>query len=272
MEKSDQFYRLLVEAVSAVTWSCPASGLQDKPQPQWMAFTGQSAEEMLGQGWIKAVHPDDVEEALSRWQAAAASGMPFSNEHRVRRHDGQWRWMSARCIPIRDDSGEIVEWFGMNLDITERKEAEEALRELNASLERRVRDRTEALRASEERFRLFMDNSPAIAWMKDEEGHYRYINETVARQFNMPAEDWIGKTDAELWPADVTRNLRENDLEVLATGRPIEDRRNARAGWDHSLLAQQQISVFRQIRQAVRGRSRAGCYRAQKNAGIPAGR
>ncbi len=120
-------YRTLVEATSAITWSCPASGLHVEAQPAWMAFTGQSAEEMLGAGWAKAVHPDDIAGATQRWTDAVARGVPYFSEHRIRRHDAEWRQMVVHAVPIRDAFGRIVEWFGMNFDVTERRLAEEAL-------------------------------------------------------------------------------------------------------------------------------------------------
>jgi PAS domain S-box-containing protein len=129
LRASELRYRTLVEATGAVTWSCPPSGLQVAPQPEWMRFTGQTAEQMLGTGWGDAVHPEDIVLAAQRWQDAVAREEPFVNEHRIRRHDGKWRWMSVHAAPIRDVRGEVVEWIGMNFDITERKQAEAALRE-----------------------------------------------------------------------------------------------------------------------------------------------
>ncbi|CAN3992491.1 PAS domain-containing hybrid sensor histidine kinase/response regulator [Methylocystis bryophila] len=201
--KSELRFRTLLSAVSAFTWSCPSSGLQIEPQPEWMAFTGQTSEQMLGLGWAKAVHPEDLVAAASGWRAAVARGEPYAGEHRVRRHDGEWRWMNVRAAPIRDASGEVAEWFGMCIDITEQKQAADALRE------------------SEERLRLFVDNSPTVAWMKDADGRYVYRNRAIERRFGGQVADFLGKTDAELWPPDVAAEFRKNDLAVLATGRTI---------------------------------------------------
>jgi PAS domain S-box-containing protein len=71
-------YRTLVEATGAVTWTCPPSGLPVTPQPAWMAFTGQTAEGMLGAGWAEAVHPEDVAVVAQRWRAAVARGRRLS--------------------------------------------------------------------------------------------------------------------------------------------------------------------------------------------------
>ena len=128
LRESEVRYRTLVKATGAVTWSCPPSGLHIEPQPEWMAFTGQSAGEMLGDGWTKAVHPDDLAAAGSKWGEAVASGLLFSNEHRIRRHDGQWRWMRVLAVPILDAADDVLTWFGSNVDITDRKVAEATLR------------------------------------------------------------------------------------------------------------------------------------------------
>ena len=204
LRKSELRFRTLVGAVSAITWSCPSSGLHVEPQPEWMEFTGQTAEEVLGDGWTRAVHPEDRATAASAWIEAVAQGEPHASQQRVRRHDGEWRWMSVRAVPIRNEEGEIVEWFGMCIDITEHKRAMEALHE------------------SEERFRLFMDNSPAIAWMKDEGGRHVYVNGTLGRRFGVQRSERLGKTDSELWPPQVAAEFQKNDRAALAADRPLE--------------------------------------------------
>ena len=127
LRESEQRYRTLLDATGAVIWSCSPSGLLDRPQPQWTAFTGQSAEEVRGASWTSAVHPDDLAIANQRWQQAVETRQPLASEHRIRRHDGEWRWMKVYGVPIRNTDGQVVEWFGMNLDLTERKQAEEKI-------------------------------------------------------------------------------------------------------------------------------------------------
>ena len=126
LQSSEQRYRTLIDATSAVTWSCAPSGMFLKPQPQWAAFTGQSASEMLGGGHAAAFHPDDAENVRAKWKDAVARNVTYHNELRIRRHDGKWRWMRVQCVPIHKD-GDVDEWFGMCVDISERKTAEQAL-------------------------------------------------------------------------------------------------------------------------------------------------
>ncbi len=130
LKSNELRYRTLVEATSAIIWHCPPSGQHNEPQPLWMHFTGQSADEMLDSGWSDAIHPDDREFSNKQWAHSIKSGEPFNLEHRLRRQDGEWRWMSVFATPIRDESGNIIEWFGMNLDITDRKVAEEKVSHL----------------------------------------------------------------------------------------------------------------------------------------------
>jgi PAS domain S-box-containing protein len=102
---------------------------------------------------------------------------------------------------------------------------ERETRAANHALEREIAARTTAeaaLRESEERFRLFMDYSPSIAWMKDEHGRYVYFNRTYEQRFGVRLADWRGKTDHDMWPPEVAEVFRKNDEAVLAAGRALE--------------------------------------------------
>lgn len=124
LRESEMRHRSLVEATSAVTWSCPPSGLHVAPQPLFTAFTGQATDEILGSGWADAIHPDDRPALTAAWERCVRTGEPYEGSVRLRRHDGEWRWMSTRAAPVRDEAGVIQEWFGMLIDITERKQLE----------------------------------------------------------------------------------------------------------------------------------------------------
>ncbi|ARN83067.1 hybrid sensor histidine kinase/response regulator [Methylocystis bryophila] len=167
--------RALVNAVGAVSWTCPPSGRVDEPQADWMAFTGQTGEEMMGDGWLHAVHPEDRVATASAWRAAVAQGESYQNEQRIRRHDGEWRWMSVRAAPIRDAEGEIVEWFGICIDITESKQA------------------MRALRASERRRRAIFDYQFLYTTLLSPEGRIVEISDSVLRGTGVAAEDVIGE-------------------------------------------------------------------------------
>jgi PAS domain S-box-containing protein len=96
-------------------------------------YTGLSAEEGLGWGWMmKAFHPDD--QAMEEWRAAFAAGQPFEKEARLRRADGAYRWFLLRAVPLRDEQGKVIRWYGTTTDIEDRRRAEEALQEVQNKL------------------------------------------------------------------------------------------------------------------------------------------
>jgi diguanylate cyclase (GGDEF)-like protein/PAS domain S-box-containing protein len=129
LRQSEERYRSLILASTQITWTSSASGRMTGEQPSWSAFTGQTYEEYQNFGWSAAIHPDDVEHSLACWSRAVSTQSLCEIEHRVRRHDGEYRYFSVRAAPVLNADGSIREWVGAHTDITERKRAEEALRE-----------------------------------------------------------------------------------------------------------------------------------------------
>ena len=127
LKESEQRFRVLVEAVAQAVWETDAAGVVVKDSPTWRAYTGQTLDECLGYGWVDAVHPEDRAYAERQWRDAVSMGQNVDAEFRLRGPDGGWRWTNVHAAPLRDAEGEIVKWVGMNLDVTERKEAESAL-------------------------------------------------------------------------------------------------------------------------------------------------
>jgi PAS domain S-box-containing protein len=138
LHHNEERYRTLVEAIAAMVWSTPASGEFETEQPRWSAFTGQSFEEIRGTGWLEAVHPDDHAVTVEAWSRARRQGAPYEVEHRVRRHDGEYRYMVARAVPLPDGAGGVREWAGLHIDIHERTQATEVLRYAWEVAERRA--------------------------------------------------------------------------------------------------------------------------------------
>jgi PAS domain S-box-containing protein len=134
----DERIRALVDASAQIVWSVAPGGGAAEDSPSWRAFTGQSREEWLGDGWRRAVHPDDLPSMLAAWSQAAAMRTTFARELRLRHHTGEWRWMASRAVPLLNDEGEIREWIGMSSDVTDRHRAEEGQRE-RERLEERAR-------------------------------------------------------------------------------------------------------------------------------------
>ena len=119
--------RTLVEATNQLIWTTGPGGALDGPLESWCAFTGQTAAQAGGDGWLEAVHPEDRQRVGEAWSAAVAAGEVYDCEYRLRAADGRHRWMEVRAVPLPGD-GPWPRYFGVGHDISERKEAAEAAR------------------------------------------------------------------------------------------------------------------------------------------------
>jgi PAS domain S-box-containing protein len=189
---------MLLDAFPIPVWRAGPDAKCDYFNRAWLDFTGRTLAQELGDGWTRSVHPEDLNACLQDYLRAFAARKPFVMEYRLRRHDGEYRWVVDQGAPFDDETGKFGGYIGSCFDITERKAAENILRR------------------SERRFSAFMENLPAFAWMKDLEGRYVYTNKKLdlLGPYRTGA---IGKTDAELWPAEIASTYRDNDRQVIAT-------------------------------------------------------
>jgi len=127
VRRSEQRFRTVLDASTAIIWNMAASGEFEWPQPRWTAFTGQAFEEARGAGWVEAIHPEDRAHTLDAWRHAVETRSRYEIEHRVRRADGVWRYMEAHAVPVLSEDGTVAEWIGTHADVTERKDAEAAI-------------------------------------------------------------------------------------------------------------------------------------------------
>ncbi|HWN30515.1 MAG TPA: PAS domain S-box protein, partial [Burkholderiales bacterium] len=165
---------------------------------------GYSATEMIGRPVTLLIPPENPDEE-SQCIARIKGGERIEHyETCCVRSDGRRIDVSLTVLPIKDATGNIIGASKIARDITERKRAEAALRE------------------SEERFQAFMDNSPVIAWAKDEQGRHVYLNRTYESRFGVRLDDLRGKTDFDLWPPETATEFRKNDQAVLTAGRLLE--------------------------------------------------
>ncbi len=135
LKTSEDRMRVLIETIPALAWTSLPDGSHDFVNRRWLEYTGIALEQMQGAGTMTPFHPEDVNEHLGKWRSALATGETFENEARVQRAaDGEYRWFLIRGLPLRDERGNIVKWYGTMTDIEDRKRAEEALRQANADL------------------------------------------------------------------------------------------------------------------------------------------
>ncbi|TWI52553.1 PAS domain S-box-containing protein/diguanylate cyclase (GGDEF)-like protein [Pseudomonas duriflava] len=130
LQASEKRFRSLVQATNAIVWTASPTLEIVSPQPDWAAFTGQTYEEMQGFGWMETIHPEDQAETSSLGMSMLQSPRPVYAEYRLRRGDGQYRYLSGYVVPIYDAKGVLKEWAGSYTDVTERKESEKRLHHL----------------------------------------------------------------------------------------------------------------------------------------------
>ena len=126
--------QLLVDSIPALIHTGRPDGYLDYFNKPWLEYFGVTLDKVVGWNWTAHVHPEDVDGIVAKWRACLATGEIFEYETRVRRADGEYRWMFHCKVPLRDGCGNIVKWYGSSLDIDDRKTAEEAVRRSKAYL------------------------------------------------------------------------------------------------------------------------------------------
>jgi PAS domain S-box-containing protein len=125
IKKSEDQLRIIIDTIPTLAWCTLPDGSAEFINQRWLDYMGLSAEEARDWGWRVAIHDEDSTELVDTWRAAVATGEPFEAEARLRRADGEYRWFLFRAVPLRDELGNIVQWYGTNTDIEDRKQAEE---------------------------------------------------------------------------------------------------------------------------------------------------
>jgi len=128
LRKSEGELRAIIETIPAFVGTALPDGSVDFVSRSWLEYTGLSRAQWLNWGWMTVIHPEDRNRAVDGWRAALAAGQPYENEQRFRRADGSYRWFLGRNVPLRDEQGTIVKWYGTLHDIDDRQRAEDELR------------------------------------------------------------------------------------------------------------------------------------------------
>jgi len=174
LHESIDVWRRWLDTMPFFAWHADADGMVLQCNRRWYEYTGQTPAEAVGQGWSKAVHPDDIGKAWEDVAGALQCGGSYQAEYRLRRKDGVYRWHQARSTSVQDSNGKVIMWFGAGFDIDDQKRAEAELRQLSQELEQRVRQRTAelaqtvvSLQESEQRFRQLAESMREVFWMMD---------------------------------------------------------------------------------------------------------
>ncbi len=143
VRESEANFRVLTEVIPQLVWISRADGWNIFFNQRWVEYTGLTLIESEGHGWSKSFHPDDRVRAEAAWNKATETGSTYSLEVRLRRFDGIYRWWLIRGLPLRDDTGAIVKWFGTCTDIDDLKQAAAQLQRTEEQL--RLAQKMEAI-------------------------------------------------------------------------------------------------------------------------------
>ncbi|MEM7554927.1 MAG: PAS domain-containing protein [Cyanobacteria bacterium P01_A01_bin.84] len=158
LRESELNFRTLADAMPQIFWTACPDGWINYYNQRWYNYTGLSFEQTKRWGWQTALHPDDIEYSTNLWRESIHTDSEYNTEYRLKRaSDGQYRWFLVRGIPLRDENGQIIKWFGSCTDIHDQKRAREAAEEAN-----RIKDEFLAVLSHELRTPL----NPILNWTK----------------------------------------------------------------------------------------------------------
>lgn len=229
MQKNTELHGLYQElqfvtnTMPQLVWSTEPDGRSVYFNKQWMEYTGTTLEEVKGNGWANALHPDDHDRALAAWQEAARTGGKYEIEYRLKRYDGVYRWFLARGTPMLDSSGAIVKWYGTTTDIEEQKNTE-------VRLEERFQERTTVLDEQRSLINKLLAHSPSGITVSEVirneageiiDGHTILANAITETYTGIPLDTLLSKKNSEVDPNLMDNPLFQQALHTLATGEPF---------------------------------------------------
>ena len=187
--------RLILDTIPIIVWRKLPDGSADFLNKYFGEYTGLSLKSGIGWGWMKAFHPDD--RLMEEWRADLAAGKPFEKEARLRRADGEYRWFLLRAVPLPDELGNIVKWYGTSSDIDD-------------------------LKCAEDRIRLIIDTIPTMAWSVRPGGTVDFVNERWLDYTGLSLEEEIEDPTRAVHPEDLPRVMKKWRAD-MAGGEPSED-------------------------------------------------
>ena len=196
--RNEREFRTIIEIMPAYVGTSLPDGTVDFLSQSWLDYSGQTREEVMAWGWAGTIHPDDVDRVLANWQAGLASGEPVDQELRCRRADGTYHWFLNRSLPLRDDEGKIVKWYGILFDVNTLKDTEHALQ------------------MREHELRGIIETIPSMLWSASPTGETTHLSQRIL--------EYCGASLEELVNRGWERSIHPDDLEETerAFSRAIE--------------------------------------------------
>jgi PAS domain S-box-containing protein len=195
---------LLVDSIPSLIHTAMPDGYLDYFNKPWLEYLGARLEQVAGWNWTSFIHPEDLDGIVDKWRACLATGEIFEYETRVRRANGDFRWMFHRKVPLRDERGNIVKWYGSSLDIEERKRAEEKIRQ------------------SEQELRTIIETIPAFIGTNLPDGSIDFVSQSFLDYLGLSKEQWLDWGWITATHPDEVAGAVEKFKAALAAGQPLE--------------------------------------------------
>jgi formate hydrogenlyase transcriptional activator len=205
LRRSERELRDVIDTIPAIAWSALPDGSNSYVNSRFVEYCGMPPEQIAGSGWHAATHPDDLERHNAKWLACVARGEPSEDEVRFRRADGEYRWHLQRGVPLRDEVGNIVKWYGVLTDIEDRKRAEDKIREQETEL------------------RQMLDFAPQLVGVYGPNRERLHINRIALDYLGLGLEEWrqTSEPGAFVHPDDRARD-RDYFDRALSAGSAYE--------------------------------------------------
>ena len=183
--------RTLIDVMPAYVGTCLPDGTADFLSQSWLEYSGQTREEAMGWGWAGALHPDDADRVLANWRAGLDSGEPVEMEFRCRRADGTYRWFLDRNLPLRNDEGKIIKWYGILFDIDVLKKTESALQ------------------MREHELLGIIETLPSMLWSVSPTGQTTHLSQRCLEYCGVPLEELLNRGwESFIHPDDVEETVK----------------------------------------------------------------
>jgi PAS domain S-box-containing protein len=196
---------LIINTMPVLAWSALPDGNVDFFNQRWLDYTGLTQSEAQNWGWASAFHPDDLDRVHDYWRLHILSGEPGEIEARIQKADGSYRWFLIRANPLRDETGEIIKWYGTNTDIDDRKRAEEELR---------LRELT---------LRQITETIPQMLWSAGPDGMVDYCNERLLNYAGLSSEAVKGNGWTKFLHPDDVESSFQSWISCVETGHPFRN-------------------------------------------------
>ena len=208
LRESEEKHRFLIENSHDIIYTLTRDGVFSFVSAAWTALLGHPVTRVTGQPFQQFVHPDDLAGCMVWLQKVIETGQRQEGvEYRVRHADGSWHWHTSSAVPLKDDAGTVVGIEGTSRDITERKRTAEALAEKS------------------ELFSLLVRHSPIYTYIKvvtPTEDRVLEASDNFQQMVGIPGSDMVGKSTAELFPAEAAEKMVADDRAVISSGEVLE--------------------------------------------------